>query len=83
MDGTITSYKWTKISGPSGYNIVNASSPVTDVTGLVEGVYQFELKVTDNDGATGTDAMQVTVNSATNEAPVANAGADKTVLVTC
>ncbi len=80
-DGTVTSYKWTKISGPSGYNIVNAASPVTDVTGLVEGVYQFELKVTDNGGATGTDVMKVTVNSATNVAPVANAGADKTIFL--
>ena len=78
-DGTVTSYKWTKISGPSAYNIVNASSPVTEVTGLVEGVYQFELKVTDNDGATDNDIMQVTVKPSPNQAPNANAGPNKTI----
>ena len=77
-DGTISSYKWTKISGPSAYNIVNASSPVTDVTGLVEGIYQFELKVTDNKGATGTDFMMVKV-AAGNQAPTAYAGPDQTI----
>jgi len=29
---------------------------------MVQGVYQFQLKVTDNGGATGLDNMQVTVN---------------------
>ena len=60
------------------HTIVNASA-VTSVTGLVQGVYQFELKVTDNNGATGRDTMQVTVNAAANIAPVANAGSDKTI----
>jgi hypothetical protein len=80
-DGTITNYLWTKIAGPSTFNIVNAASPVTDVSGLVQGVYQFELKVTDNNGAIGRDTMQVTVNAAAviNIAPVANAGTDITV----
>src|ERR1019366_4723358 len=73
-DGTVANYIWTQISGPSGYNIVNANSPVTDVSGLVQGVYQFQLQVTDNNGAVGTDIMQVTVNAAVNISPVANAG---------
>ena len=38
---------WTKISGPSSFNIANANAVQTQVTNLVEGVYQFELKVTD------------------------------------
>ena len=78
-DGTVTSYKWTKISGPSAYNIVDTSSPVTEVNGLVEGVYQFELKVTDNDGATDNDIMQVTVNPVPNQTPNANAGSNKII----
>jgi hypothetical protein len=78
-DGTIASYGWTKISGPSSYNIVNSSSPVTDVSGLVEGVYQFELIVTDNNGDTGEDILQVTVNAVPNKAPVANAGVDQSI----
>ena len=79
QDGTITSYSWKQISGPSSYNIVNESSPVTDVTGLAEGVYQFELTVTDNDGAIGLDTVQVTVNPAVNVPPVADAGPNQTM----
>jgi len=78
-DGTVVSYQWTKISGPSTYNIVNASSPVTDVSGLVQGVYHFQLTVTDNEGAIGTSIVQVTVNAAVNVPPTANAGSNKNI----
>ena len=54
-DGSISAYNWTKISGPSAGTITNTTSAATSVTGLVQGVYQFELKVTDNNGATGLD----------------------------
>ncbi|MDQ2719854.1 MAG: T9SS type A sorting domain-containing protein, partial [Bacteroidota bacterium] len=78
-DGTIAAYLWTKISGPSSFNIVNSSSPVTDVSALVQGTYVFQLKVTDNSGATATSTVQVTVNAAANIPPVANAGSDKSI----
>jgi parallel beta-helix repeat protein len=78
-DGTVTNYSWTKISGPSKYSILNPTSSVTNITGLVQGVYQFELKVTDNDGATATGIVQVTVNAAPNQPPVANAGINQTI----
>jgi ribosomal protein L14 len=78
-DGTVVSYSWTKISGPSSFSFVNASSPVTDVSGLVQGVYQFQLQVTDNDGAIGTNIMQVVVSAAANIPPVANAGSDQSI----
>ena len=77
-DGTISSYNWTKISGPASSTITNANSASTTVTGLVQGVYQFQLKVTDNDGATALDTVQITVNAA-NIAPTANAGADQSI----
>src|ERR1035437_3067716 len=63
-DGTISSYYWTKISGLTAGRIANVNSASTSVTGLVQGVYKFELKVTDNNGAAGKDTMQVTVNAA-------------------
>jgi ribosomal protein L14 len=78
-DGTISSYSWTKISGPPNYSIVNGTSAVTDVNGLVEGVYEFELKVTDNNGAKGRDTMHITVNAGPNIPPDANAGSDQTI----
>jgi hypothetical protein len=87
-DGTISSYQWTKASGPSSYVITNPLSAVTSVSNLVEGIYVFELTVTDDKGATGTDTIQVAVNKsnttvtipAPNIAPVVNAGNDTTVL---
>lgn len=59
-DGTIASYVWTFVSGPS--NIDPADSVNPNVSGLVAGTYVFELTVTDNDGATDTDTVQITVN---------------------
>lgn len=78
-DGTISAYLWTKISGPS-CTITSPNSAITTVTGLVVGVYKFELKVTDNNnpGATDRDTMQITV-LAGNKAPNANAGPDQTI----
>ena len=78
-DGSITAYSWIKISGPAAGTITNAANAATTVTALVQGVYKFELKVTDNSGAVGRDTMQVTVNAAANIAPTANAGLDQSI----
>lgn len=74
-DGTISSYAWVKISGPT-CTITSASSASTTVTGMVQGVYDFELTVTDNNGATAKDTVQVTVNAAANLTPICSAGTD-------
>ena len=80
-DGTISSYNWRQVNGPSTATIANAGNASTSVSGLVAGVYTFRLTATDNDGATATDDMTVTVNTAApaNEAPVANAGSNRTI----
>ena len=62
-DNNITSYQWTKISGPSS-SIANANSVQTQITNLAEGVYQFELRVTDAGGLMAKDTIQITVNAA-------------------
>ena len=78
-DGTIASYHWSQISGPSGVTILDVNSCSTDVNGLTQGVYQFQIKVTDNQGATATVTTQITVKAATNNPPKANAGSDQTI----
>jgi hypothetical protein len=80
-DGSIASYQWTKISGPATFNIVSPTQAQTVINSLVQGTYQFELRVTDNQGATGRDTMTVTVNPAppVNQAPIANAGPDRSM----
>ena len=78
-DGTIASYSWNKISGTGAITIVNSNTATPSVIGLVQGQYTFELTITDNNGATATDQVIVTVNPEPNKAPVANAGKDTSI----
>ncbi len=80
-DGSIRTYHWTKISGPSA-TIASASSASTSATAS-PGTYMFRLTVTDDDGGTDSDYVKVTVSSSTttktstgNVSPVASAGSD-------
>jgi gliding motility-associated-like protein len=71
-DGSIASYSWIKVSGGAA-TLVNANTANLTASGLVAGVYTFRLTVTDNQGATGSDDVTVTVNDASaNNRPVAN-----------
>ncbi|MDP4151509.1 MAG: T9SS type A sorting domain-containing protein [Bacteroidota bacterium] len=71
--GNITAYLWTKITGPDPGSIQSPTSAITVVTGLVAGVYTFQLRVTDDLGAFATGTVNVTVNSNTGYAsPVAS-----------
>ncbi len=83
-DGTISSYKWTFVSGPVTPTLANATSKSSTVSALnTAGSYTFQLEVKDNRGGTGTDKVLVTVNSSPdrteNNPPVANAGSDKSI----
>ena len=82
-DGSIASYKWTKIAGgPTG--MTNTGGSRLRVYNLLEGSYTFRLTVTDDKGATAYDDVNVTVSAAStsNIVPVAYAGADKTTSAT-
>ncbi|MEO1053269.1 MAG: PKD domain-containing protein [Bacteroidota bacterium] len=75
-DGTVASFLWTKLNGPS-VTLTNEDTEDLSLSDLVEGVYNFRLEVTDDDGATSSDDVKVTVFSeATNLPPVVDAGAD-------
>lgn len=66
QDGNIVSYNWSQVSGPAPSVITSPNSASTSVTSLIQGTYQFQLKVTDNAGASGTNTVQVTVNGLSN-----------------
>ena len=78
-DGTISSYLWNKVGGPAQFTIATSGQPQTLVNNLVQGVYQFELKATDNQGASKTDTVAITVLPPPNKIPVVNAGDDQTI----
>jgi formylglycine-generating enzyme required for sulfatase activity len=78
-DGFISAYLWTQIAGPVKANIGSPASGSTVVSGLsAPGVYVFQITVTDNDGAKGSDLVSITVNAG-NQSPVVSAGADTDV----
>ena len=60
-DGRITASQWKKISGPAPFDFVNANSVQAQATNLAQGVYQFELTVTDSLGLSDQDTTAVTV----------------------
>src|SRR6187455_2470079 len=80
-DGNIGSFQWSKISGPSSFTIVNPNSATAIIKNLTTGVYQFELKVSDNTGLYVTDTVVITTVAigSDNHPPVAIAGMDKIV----
>jgi hypothetical protein len=61
VDGQVVAYSWRKIAGPDTYRILNTTQAVAKLRDLEVGVYQFELKVTDNNGAIDRDTVIVTV----------------------
>jgi predicted esterase len=80
--GTISSYKWTFVSGPKTPVLTNSTSAAVSVSDLtIGGSYVLQLEVRDSGGAVATDRVAVTVNvSTTNIKPVANAGGDITLV---
>ena len=62
-DNNLSSFQWTKIDGPLSYAIINANTVTTQVNTLVEGVYKFELKVTDSGKLSAKDTVLIIVNN--------------------
>jgi alpha-tubulin suppressor-like RCC1 family protein len=77
----IASTLWTEVSGPSTVTIDNMWYPQASVSNLVEGVYTFEITVTDNNGLVTTGEMTVTIDAApVHQPPVAVAGSAQTLI---
>ena len=84
-DGTIASYEWAQVDGTAA--IINNTSAAT-TTVLLPSVsaaeeLSFSLTVTDNDGASHTDSVNISLfvedDPAGNAKPQANAGIDQVV----
>ena len=88
-DGTIVAYRWVQTSGTfvtlSGANTQNASFTAPEIASedvIVEDL-EFQLTVTDDDGASATDTVVISVFDSyfivDNDPPTADAGPDQTV----
>jgi len=80
-DGTISTYAWSQLSGPSAATTSGQNTASLNISACVQGTYAFALTVTDNQGATATDNVSVEFVSSANTPPVVNAGSDFTILL--
>ena len=79
-DGTIEKYAWTLTTSNDDVTLTGADTATASFTAPevdADTVLVFRLTVTDNDGATATDEVSITVIN--NIAPTANAGKDQDV----
>lgn len=60
-DGEIINVMWSQISGPVEASILEPSTLIATATGLEVGEYTFKLTATDNEGASVSDTVMVTV----------------------
>ena len=68
LDGTIVSYAW-DFDGDGEYD--DATGMIVNFTPTASGNFTVGLQVTDDEGAAGTDSVEVTIN---NIVPTADAG---------
>ena len=79
-DGTITSFSWSQQTGSSAV-IISPDRVQTTVQFQSPGQYIFVLKVTDDKGASAQDTVTINVTVPENNAPVANAGPDQSIII--
>jgi hypothetical protein len=59
--GTITAYHWSQTSGPNTALFGTPNNAITNVSNLIPGIYIFTLTITDNNNASASDQVQVTI----------------------
>lgn len=74
-DGTIASYAWTRISGPSAPTLSGAKTATLKASNLKAGTYVFRLTAKDNKGLAAWDEVTVIVKPATSVKPINTANA--------
>jgi hypothetical protein len=69
-DGSIVSRSWSKVSGPAGGTISNTSINNPTISNLNNiGTYRYRFTATDDDGATVSDDMEISVSAVPIVAP--------------
>ena len=79
-DGSIVSYRWTQLSG-SSVSLSNATSATAQFVApdlVFDESLQFQITVTDNQGATAVDTVSIHV-TAINQAPTLTTDSDQAV----
>ena len=83
LEGEALTYSWRLSSGTPSVTLSNASTRNASFTAPTQLVNSaslvFELTVTDNRGASGSDTVTITVTAGPNDAPTADAGSSRTV----
>ncbi|MEM9830929.1 MAG: hypothetical protein AAF944_09830, partial [Bacteroidota bacterium] len=77
-DGTIVQKEWNQKSGPAPAQLSQDTLGQAVISDVTEGEYVFEFSATDNQGATDSDEVLLTVESQ-NIPPTVDAGADITI----
>ncbi|KAM7421642.1 hypothetical protein PAMA_015680 [Pampus argenteus] len=78
-DRAVTSYHWDAISGPPGLKMESMDQAVAMVTGFQTGRYTFRLTVSDQEGATDSASLTVSIQEARSLPPVAHASGSHTL----
>lgn len=81
-DHQIISWEWTKDASndeAKAVDMQNTRTPFLELSHLEEGMYTFELKVTDAKGQNSSSKVHVFVKPPTNLPPVARAGKNITI----
>jgi len=78
-DGDQINYRWSIRSAPEGHNATLSATNVISPTLIpdIAGVYVIELVVNDGETDSPVDIVVMTVDSTSNQPPIANAGVNK------
>lgn len=79
LDGFITGRGWSRISGPNTPTMVSGSTTAgLSLSGMIPGVYQYRYAATDNNGATTTADILITIPATSNILPAVSVAGNPT-----
>ena len=83
MAMTPLTYLWSVSVQPAMSNVMlsDTSAAQPTFTPVIEGTYTFSLRITDSQGASAMDTVDVVVTALPNNSPTADAGSNQTVSV--